>query len=324
MVSPKALLDESTISAGASANSGSGTVQLKGFAAGTASGMTKLIVGHPFDTIKLRMQCSPPGTYSGAMDCLRRTIAHEGPRALYKGASPPAVGWAMSDALLLGSLHNYRLMFARIEARRRGEDIGDAAAEKLSLKGHFISGAMAGWTVCTVITPVEHIKARLQMQTIGPKLYTGPIDCATQVVKANGVIGLWHGFGATLLFRTWIGALFGSYEIMMRSFKAVPEESPWKVSNSTATFIAGGMSSNVFWCASFPFDAVKNRLMTDSPTHPRYPTWRSAAQQIWREGGMRAVYRGFLPCMLRAFPTNAAALSVYEFTMRMMDAEQLV
>lgn len=45
----------------------------------------------------------------------------------------------MSDALLLGSLHNYRLMFARIEARSRGEDFGDAAADRLSLKGHTVS-----------------------------------------------------------------------------------------------------------------------------------------------------------------------------------------
>lgn len=64
--------------------------------------------------------------------------------------------------------------------------------------------------------------------------------------------------------------------------------------------------------------------MTDSPTHPRYPNWRSAARQIWLEGGTRAVYRGFLPCMLRAFPTNASALLVYETTMHLLGAEQLV
>jgi hypothetical protein len=50
---------------------------------------------------------------------------------------------------------------------------------------------------------------------------------------------------------------FGSYEVMMRSFRAVPESSPYKVSAGTATFLAGGMSSNLFWIGSFPFDAVK-------------------------------------------------------------------
>ncbi|KAM0748561.1 mitochondrial carrier [Meredithblackwellia eburnea MCA 4105] len=302
-----------------------GTVRLKGFAAGTASGLTKLVVGHPFDTIKLRMQCSNPGTYKGPLDCLLQTIRHEGPRALYKGASPPAVGWAISDAMLLGSLHNYRLWWQGWE---NGAGWGKEGATKeglrpLSLRGHVLAGMMAGWTVCVIATPIEGLKAKLQMQTIGPKLYTGPIDCARQIIRANGVQGLWRGFGATLLFRSWFGAMFGSYEVLMRGFRSVPEGSRWKVSEGQANFLAGGIGSNAFWLGSFPFDAVKNRLMADSPSNPRYPTWMSAARQIWSEGGIRAVYRGFVPCLLRAFPTNASALFVWETTMRFMGAEQL-
>lgn len=54
-----------------------------------------------------------------------------------------------------------------------------------------------------------------------------------------------------------IARRFGSYEVLMRGFRAVPEESPWKVSPGTATFLAGGMAANVFWLGSFPFDTVK-------------------------------------------------------------------
>lgn len=43
----------------------------------------------------------------------------------------------------------------------------------------------------------------------------------------------------------------------MRSFRAVPEGSPWKVSTGTANFISGGLASNVFWALSFPADAIK-------------------------------------------------------------------
>lgn len=48
---------------------------------------------------------------------------------------------------------------------------------------------------------------------------------------------------------------------MLRGFRAVPEDSKYKVSNATATFIAGGLSSNVFWMFSFPFDAVKKYVL---------------------------------------------------------------
>ncbi|GAA6061200.1 hypothetical protein JCM10212_001521 [Sporobolomyces blumeae] len=304
------------------------TDRWKGFAAGTLSGLSKLAIGHPFDTIKVRLQCSKPGTYSGPWQCLVDTVKGEGPRALYKGASPPAVGWAISDSMLMGSLHQYRMLLASIETRSGSRDNGVVSSAKngdepvlgLSLAGHFASGMMAGWTVCFFITPIEHIKARLQMQTLGPKLYTGPIDCAKQLMRERGVLrGPYIGLVGTLAFRSWMGVMFGSYEIIQRSLKKnFPDLSP-----GTVNFLSGGMGSNFFWVAAFPFDAIKNRVMTDSIKNPKYPTWRSAAKGIWAEGGVKAYYRGFLPCLLRAFPTNASALFVWETTMRLLGAETL-
>lgn len=70
-----------------------------------------------------------------------------------------------------------------------------------------LAGLLAGQTVCFVACPTEHLKARLQMQTTGPKLYTGPIDCVRKVVAAKGFFGLWHGLTGTLLFRSWMGVM---------------------------------------------------------------------------------------------------------------------
>lgn len=81
------------------------------------------------------------------------------------GGSPQLLGWMMSDAVLLGSLHNYRLLFARIEARSRGLDpaLGQGKDERLSLKSHAAAGAMAGWTCSLVMTPMEHLKGQLRV-----------------------------------------------------------------------------------------------------------------------------------------------------------------
>lgn len=56
---------------------------------------------------------------------------------------------------------------------------------KLPALGHGIAGIMAGWTVSFVAAPVEHIKARLQIQYAADKknrLYSGPIDCTRKIV----------------------------------------------------------------------------------------------------------------------------------------------
>ena len=83
-------------------------MKLKGFAAGTASGLTKLIVGHPFDTVKLRMQCAvrrdralcifayapphdrPPGRTLGRwIACGRRSRSKDHGRCTKVRESPP-------------------------------------------------------------------------------------------------------------------------------------------------------------------------------------------------------------------------------------------
>ena len=41
-----------------------------------------------YQVLKSRLQSAPTGTYSGLMDCARKTIAQDGVRALWKGFGP--------------------------------------------------------------------------------------------------------------------------------------------------------------------------------------------------------------------------------------------
>ena len=62
--------------------------------------------------------------------------------ALYKGATPPAVGWAAIDSVLLGSLHNYRLFLLR----HGMTEMSPSGAQRLTLFAHGVAGLFAGWT----------------------------------------------------------------------------------------------------------------------------------------------------------------------------------
>ena len=47
----------------------------------------------------------------------------------------------------------------------------------------------------------------------------------------------------------------------------------------------------------------------------------SVAASMWRtEGGAAAFYRGFAPCVLRAFPACAALFAAYEYSKRAMES----
>jgi solute carrier family 25 carnitine/acylcarnitine transporter 20/29 len=51
----------------------------------------------------------------------------------------------------------------------------------------------------------------------------------------------------------------------------------------------------------------------------KYKGWKDAFVNVWRKEGYKGYYRGFVPCVLRAFPANAAALFMFERTMRIME-----
>lgn len=52
---------------------------LRALVAGGVGGIFAVVVGHPFDLVKVRLQTSEKGVYTGAMDVARKTIAKGGP-----------------------------------------------------------------------------------------------------------------------------------------------------------------------------------------------------------------------------------------------------
>jgi len=228
--------------------------------------------------------------------------------------------------LMLGSLTLYRRLlnehvFQPLRARPTSKHIWSTDDEKKRLPsfGHGLAGMLAGWTVSFIAAPVEHVKARLQIQysaTKSQRQYSGPLDCTRKILRSHGLQGLYRGLYATLLFRTQFFFWWSSYDLFTRYFQGHTS-----LSTPAINFWAGGLSAQVFWLTTYPTDVVKQRIMTDDleAGKRKYPRWRDAAEAIWREGGMKGFWRGFVPCCLRAFPANAAALVAFEGVMRWLE-----
>ena len=213
---------------------------------------------------------------------------------------------------MLGSLSMYRRILN--DSFFNPPRLGETQA-RLPVLGHGIAGTMAGWTVSFVAAPVEHIKARLQVQYAADKskrLYSGPIDCLKKIFRNHGVSGVYHGLSATLLFRTFFCFWWGTYDLFSTQL-----EKRTALSTPAINFWAGGLSAQCFWITSYPSDVVKQRIMTDSlGPDRRFARWRDAARAVYMEKGWRGYWRGFVPCFLRAFPANAMALVAFEGVMR--------
>lgn len=272
----------------------------------------------------MRLQTTDAARFSGPLQCLLQTVRNEGLGGLYKGASPPLVGWMFMDSVMLGSLTVYRRLLSEHVYHVTPAVPGGHAAGHTSLPtvGHGVAGIMAGATVSFIAAPVEHIKARLQIQYAARKserLYSGPLDCLRKIFRHHGLPGVYHGLSATLLFRTFFFFWWGSYDVFSRLLRKHTS-----LSAPVVNFWAGGLSAQIFWLTSYPSDVVKQRIMTDPLGGPlndgerRFPRWRDAARTVYREAGWRGYWRGFLPCFLRAFPANAMALVAFEGVMRVL------
>lgn len=212
---------------------------------------------------------------------------------------------------MLGSLHNYR---------RCMKDWVYYDHAELPFTGKCIAGILSGWTVSFVAAPIEHVKARLQVQyDASTKLYTGPINCAMTLIKQGGLLGgLYKGLFATMIFRTNFLFWWGSYDIFNTYF-----EKQTSMNKVMANFWAGGLSATVFWITAYPVDVVKQRIMTDDLMNPKYKSWLDAFKNVYQTYGWKGYFRGFGPSILRSFPANASALAAFELVMRLFHEEEI-
>ena len=89
--------------------------------AGGAGGLASLVVGHPFDTVKVRLQTmrgggGGPPQYNNARDCLLKILRTEGAGTLFRGMSALAYTSAPRFALIL-----YANSWGRLLALSPGE-----------------------------------------------------------------------------------------------------------------------------------------------------------------------------------------------------------
>ena len=80
--------------------------------------------------------------------------------------------------------------------------------------------------------------------------------------------------------------------------------------------IAGGMGGIMYWLFNYPVDYVKTLMQSDKLGDFKYPTMASVFREQYRLGGWRVFYKGYVICMMRSFPVNAASVTTYRVMQR--------
>merc|ERR1712093_707149 len=274
------------------------TSSVKSLVAGGVGGVCAVLVGQPFDMVKVRLQTAHDGAYTGAMDVVRKTFAKDGARGFFKGMSSPLVGVTPMFAV---SFWGYAMGKKVVYATTSG-----SPDRVLGLSELATAGALSAFPMAAVAAPVERVKVVLQIDGQRPN----------PLYKGGGVKSLFRGTIATIA-RDAPGsaAYFAAYEAT--KIALTPKgQNPGDL-NLSSVMIAGNVQGLAMWSIAIPPDTVKSRLQ--GAPQGTYKGFIDCASQLVKEKGPTALYKGFGPAMTRAVPANEATFLGYEFAMSLMN-----
>jgi solute carrier family 25 carnitine/acylcarnitine transporter 20/29 len=291
---------------------------LRGLIGGALFGMVSPVVGHPFDTVKTKMQGEMP--YKN-MKSVSQVVKHiyikgGGMRAFYQGFLPPLVGSAFYRSVLFSS---YAATFS---ACQRVPSLSEPIPYTGGLRMSVILGACAaGFARATIESPFEFIKVRKQVgsswQIKHPTSSTSSL--MTPQYAAKQIANLYQGYIPTLQ-RTVL--LLGSFFVLADySVRYIPD-----VINAPllGPFFKGGICATAAWGVAFPMETVKNVMQTDT-THQYSKSitqsngtvvkQKMSSMQLlahlYKTQGITSLYRGFVPGASRSFVANGVSMIVY-------------
>jgi solute carrier family 25 2-oxodicarboxylate transporter 21 len=181
--------------------------------------------------------------------------------------------------------------------------------DKMNQSLSILTGATAGATEAFVVVPFELVKIRLQDKASAGK-YTGSMDAVFKIVKNEGPLALYNGLESTLWRHIlWNAGYFGCI-FQVRALLPKADNNSQILYDLTSGAIGGTVGTIL----NTPMDVVKSRIQ-NSPkiagSIPKYNWAWPATATVLREEGFAALYKGFLPKVLRLGPGGGILLVVY-------------
>ncbi|CAH1775228.1 unnamed protein product [Owenia fusiformis] len=256
-----------------------------GLGVGVLYGTTSVCVGHPFDTIKTKMQAQSGFEKAGMFKAFSKTLRTQGIIGLYRGCIPP----------LWGSGIFRSTQFAVFEAVYTMMDTSFGRSEipgTFGLQTRVVLAGCCGSTARAIIEcPLEYAKVRRQ---------------TNQTWKFRS---LYTGFGVTWC-RTM--GLMTTYFILVdtgRRHFAEHFQRPF-----LGPFLTSGIAATLAWWLVWPLEYMKSQVQTG------YGKEMSTLQRmrlvIRERGGFFGLYRGLGPGTIRSFLSNGCSMVVMSWAQR--------
>ncbi|KAF5362595.1 hypothetical protein D9758_009588 [Tetrapyrgos nigripes] len=286
---------------------------LKDIVFGSTAGIISEVFEYPFDLAKVRLQSqllTGQKQFKGPIDCLVKTYQAEGITGLYRGLPVPLVGSTVETAAIFCAYSTFKNL------------IHHYTQQELTIPQLGLASAGAGAVTSFLLTPIELVKCKIQVQMMNthtpPRIppvgypitsaalspldpphskflfpatshnhdpLPGPFSIIRNILKTNGIRGLWLGHTGTLLRETGgTASWFAMKEYVARLLIArhppspsPPALLPWE------SALAGSVSGAFCVAALYPADTVKSVMQTEEELLSHRASTATAARE-WAVG----------------------------------------
>ncbi|RYP72019.1 hypothetical protein DL771_004488 [Monosporascus sp. 5C6A] len=285
------------------------------FGAGAIAGVSEAsrnATWYPLDVVKTRVQLQTgkgvgADSYNGMLDCFQKIVRNEGFSRLYRGISAPIMMEAPKRATKFAANDEWGKIYRKA-----------FGADKMTQSLSILTGASAGATESFVVVPFELVKIRLQDKTSAGR-YSGPLDVVKHIIKNEGVLAITYSLAARFK-RCGVGLRAWTLMLTSRSFGCIFQvrgllpKAETKKAQITNDIVAGTVGGTVGTILNTPMDVVKSRIQNSPKVAGQVPKYNwawGACGTVMKEEGFGALYKGFLPKVLRLGPGGGILLVVF-------------
>jgi len=272
-----------------------------------------------------------PKYFSGTADAFLKISRTEGISSLWSGLSPTLVLAVPTTAIYFTM---YEQLKVCIDSQRRALSSQPRILTEETPKWvSLTSGGLARLAAVTLVSPLELVRTKMQSQKMP---WSDVHKCLTELVRVQGIKGLWNGYTATLLRDVPFSAL---YWPLYEQSKAIMNLYTSNRDSFLVNFGSGAVAGSFASTVTLPFDVIKTikqiemgekDIMAVKPGttrsyHPvpvnkvssslsgRSRSNLTIAKELIRDQGVRGLFAGIIPRLLKVAPACAIMISSYEF-----------
>ncbi|KAL6690254.1 mitochondrial carrier [Trichoderma pleuroticola] len=283
------------------------------FCGGGVAGAVSRTVVSPLERLKILMQIQSAGRDAYKLSvgqALGKMWREEGWRGFMRGNGTNCIRIVPYSAVQFSSYNFYK---KNVFEPYLGTD--------LSPFSRLVCGGLAGITSVVFTYPLDIVRTRLSIQSASfaelgarPDKLPGMWATLVSMYKTEGgMSALYRGIVPTVAgVAPYVGLNFMVYESIRQALTPEGEQNP----SALRKLLAGAISGAVAQTCTYPFDVLRRRFQinTMSGMGYQYKSISDAVRVIVLQEGVKGLYKGIVPNLLKVAPSMASSWLSFEVT----------